>query len=259
MVNPCSTISLNNRKAESASNGAPDDGFFERFGLITYPAHPTGFEFIDRLPNPIVGRAFNDMCKKLSKGDWLGAIPELNGRGDHCVRLDTEAQERFREWLKLHMLIIRAMSSSDPTIGFYNKMRGLVVRLALVLHLVKVTSGEEADASRMSLSTIEQSIFFVEKYLSKMWFRICAAFGSNEMFRKGEQVIRYIKEDGLKTITYREIARKEWKGLKSKADIQGVLDLLVEYNYLFPVVKSESGSSGGRPSYYYPVNPLVTG
>lgn len=91
----------------------------------------------------------------------------------------------------------------------------------------------------------------------KMWRRVCSSFGKNELYRGAKKVVQLIKDEGLEHIKTRDIQKKAWKGMNSKKEIADVLNLLVEHNYLFPLEKVGSGSNGGRPSYRYPVNPLL--
>jgi hypothetical protein len=54
----------------SPKEGATDDGFFERFGLVVYPAPMTTYNHVDQYPDRAARNAYFKICEKLADCNW---------------------------------------------------------------------------------------------------------------------------------------------------------------------------------------------
>ena len=79
----------------------------------------------------------------------------------------------------------------------------------------------------------------------------------NAVTAQARMIIEKIKRGALKDkFTAREIYRKQWAGITSASEAVEPLALLEEYGWIRSV-SVKSGTSGGRPTVHYLVNPKV--
>lgn len=243
----------------------PDDGLFERFALITYPDAVKDWQLVDRKPNYEVDRQFKEVCKRLAEAQWYKIIPfpgEIgaawnweNGEKPF-VRFSEDAQTLFNSWITRHMKYLESLSDDDPLKGMYGKQRGVLVRVALVLHLVKCAALENEDYGQVSYDTLVSAMQIVDEFLPAMWKRIFAAFGRDDTDVGAKKIATWIINEKPQYIKVREIRLKNWKNLKDNKQIEAALELLIAHNWIGEPVKLNKNGRG-RPSFVYPVNPKV--
>jgi hypothetical protein len=246
------------RKLFSVEDGS-DDGFFERFGLMAYPDLPKTWELVDRRPDSGLRNSYHNICETLSKTDWATTLhtdAEVEaGPATPYARFCPEAQEMFNDWLTEHMIGIRNAGESQVE-GFMNKQRGLLVRLALVIHLTAYASGEETDPRSVSEKSLSRALLLVEDYLVPTWRRVLAAFGKTQTESASMRIARSIIEKRMDGIRVGDVLRNHWSGMRDRAAIEEAFDDLVARDWLAAPEKAAK-KGGGRPSETYRVNPRV--
>jgi len=243
------------KKAREIFSDASDDGFFDRFGLIAYPEKKESWEYIDRKPDKAVKDRYHEMCQRLAETDFFKESEA--GKTATVFYFDPEAQEIFKEWLTDHMKRLKAMDADDPTIGFRGKQRGLVCRIALILHLASWADGETSEYVFVSEKTLLRALAIVDVYLPAMWNRITAAFGKTNTDDGASKLADWIKRKNIKEFTIRDIKRKGWKEFKHDENtIRLSIDELINHRWVSePTAKTSK--KGGRPTDIYRVNPMV--
>jgi hypothetical protein len=244
------------KSAFSLSAKAVDDGFFERFGLLAFPDLPEWNRI--RQPSPAVDyyREYREAGIRLAKCNW--ADPALLG-GQPMI-FSGEAQERFDEWLDHHMstrVLVKGASEHGDH-GFLAKGKGLVPRLAIVLHLYRWTSGDpSAEPRTVDLQSLNSAIGIFELYSVPTYARILQAFGQVKGHAGASRLAAHIKAKKLTLIRIGDISKMRWEGLRERADIIQAFEVLEDLDWITPPEKPKSGPKGGRPSEAWHVNPRV--
>jgi hypothetical protein len=246
------------RKLFSIEDGS-DDGFFERFGLMAYPDLPKTWELVDRHPDSGLRNTYHNICDTLSKTNWATVLhtdAEVEaGRATPYARFSPEAQQIFNDWLTEHMIGIRTAGESQVE-GFMNKQRGLLVRLALIIHLTAYAAGEETDPRSVSEKSLSRALHLVEDYLVPTWRRVLAAFGKTQTESASMRIARAILAERMNGIRVSDVLKRDWSGMKDRAAIEAAFDDLVARDWL-ALPERNTGPRGGRPSETYRVNPRV--
>ena len=231
-----------------------DDGLFERFGLIAYPEKPKRFKLVDEAPNEEAYEMLRMVSDRLYGAVWDTLLSQDNYDSKPFVRFDAEAQNLFNEWYEAHMNRLLKMDD-DLLGGFYAKGQGLLARLVLLTHLTKWAENEEAvDIKLVSKDTLRMCINFFQNYLAPMWKRISIGFSMSTTDVTVQKIANWIKENGVKRVTIREIKRKNWKDLGGDEEILEAISELKKINWLGAMVV---GKTRGRNSKYFPANPLI--
>ena len=128
--------------AFSAGEQGVDDGFFERFGLATYPDPVPWTGVQDAPPEQDWRRRVVEAVQLLAETDWSTELQAPTAAGkyrDGFLHFNAEAQAIFFAWYDDHMREhVRAAGAEDrPDHGFMTKAQGLVCRLAIVMHLYR--------------------------------------------------------------------------------------------------------------------------
>ena len=241
------------RKLFDTGDGG-DDGFLDRFGLIAYPDLPDDWTLVDRWPDAAVRKAFNAACDLLVTTDWANVLHMEEG-SKPFVRFSPEAQDIFDDWLKAHMRALPATAESAIG-GFMGKARGLLCRLALVLHLTSWASGVEPDAKTVSVATLGQALTLLETYLVPTWTRVMSAFGNMPATCGAHRIAKMIVDRRLSGIRVADITKQNWTGLRDRSAVLEALTVLMDHGWLAMPEKPVAGRNG-RPSSTYTVNPGI--
>lgn len=245
------------RKIFSVEDSA-DDGFFDRFGLMAYPEVPQTWELVDRKPVAGLRSSFHNICETLSKSDWMSVLHSdedvQEGRAKPYARFSCDAQAMFNKWLTEHMREIRRSGESQIA-GLLNKQRGLLVRLALVIHLAAYAAGEETNPREVSSRSFTRALTLVETYLVPTWKRVWSAFGKSKTESMSMRIGKTIIKERLTGVRLSDIMKRDWKDVKKDA-IEAAFADLVARDWLAPPERNTK-PRGGRPSETYRVNPRV--
>ena len=226
--------------------GEEDDGFLQRFQMLTYPDVPPEWRNVDRYPDTEAKNAAYECIRNLTKIDVEAIGAQVCEEGEiPNVRFDHEAQEVFDEW---HLeLELRLRSGQLPPI-FVNhlaKYRSLVPSLALLLHLADRRTGF------VGAEYLLKACAWAE-YLESHAHRIYGISQATEA-QAAMHLLKRIENGYLVCpFTARDVYHSHhWTGLGSAKDVQNVLDLLESHNLLI----SREVRITGRPKVLYWVNP----
>ena len=250
------------KKAFAAAEEGVDDGFFERFGLVSYP-DPVPWDGVRDAPPERDWRLHVvEAVQRLAEEDWSTVLqaPLADGQyRDGFLRFDGEAQSVFFGWYDEHMRDhVRAAGAEDrPDFGFMAKAPGLVCRLAPVLHLYRWTTADGVfEPTLINADSLERAIDIFERFCRPMYRRIGAAFGTVKAHEGARRIADLIKRKKLAKIRVGDVTKMDWQGLKEREPIVAAFEALVDVDWL----RREIGTAGphrGRPTDHWVVNPRV--
>ena len=242
------------RRAFSASAGGEDDGFLERFGLISYPDPIPWAGVKDTPPERDWRQMVGDAVLRLSSKAWPDHLEKAGG----FLRFHHDAQARFFDWLEHHMRNrVRAPGADDrPDHGFMSKGQGLVLRLAITIHLFRHSCGEDVDLAYLDVDTIEASVGIFERFCCPTYRRVCAAFGEVAAFDGAKRIADLIVRRKMDKIRVGDVTKLAWQGLRERKPIEAAFEALEDIDWLRKPA-SMTGPRGGRPPDHWLVNPKV--
>ena len=187
-------------------NNNKDDGFFDRFTLLAYPEFKNDWHYVDEKPSEYIS-GYYELCDKLYRLFDSHPSNILHG----AVRWDDEAQEIFIDWFREHMVYLNSIAEDDPMRSVMGKVRGSVVRLALVFHCIEVATGRTADIKIAGKDALLSSIALHEDFFIPTWRRVHAAFAESVIESGTKKIAQWILKDKVESFTLRDIRRKAWK------------------------------------------------
>jgi hypothetical protein len=231
---------------------AADDGLSARF-IWAWPESipyepPRKLADMDALAN--VYRRLNDL-------DW--AATEDGRRVPVILPLAPEARDIFVQWVRESSEGMEDHSALYQ--GLVGKMRGGVLRLALVSELFAWAWGGGEEPRAVSATTLAKAIEFVEDYVKPAALRVFGDVALPPVERNAAVLARYVRKLKLRTINAREMRRSPHKqhlaGMREAGPLNDALEYLVEHGWLFET-PSRDGAPG-QPRRDYTVNPAVHG
>jgi hypothetical protein len=241
------------RKAFQISEDGADDGFFERFGLICYP-DLSDWQGVRDVP---LERDYKDLvmqaCIRLADKDWPMIL------GDRPMIFEGNAQDGFLDWYDRHMAgrVATKVARDRADHGFMSKGPGLVLRLAIVIHLFRWTCGEFDGPCVVDLVSLKAAIGIFETYCVPMYGRVCHAFAQVRAQSGAERIAAMILEKKMDRVRFGDVTKRKWPGLREREDVLQALAVLEDIDWLAHPGMGRSGPKGGRPTDAWLVNPKV--
>lgn len=224
--------------------GAGDDGLLQRFQLTVWPDQLRTWRNVDRTPDQDAKAEVQEIIERLDRIDAMrvdadpGDIPVL--------RFAPDAQALFNAWREPLERRLRAGTLHPLMEAHLAKYRSLVPSIALVLHLTI------ADTGPVSLEATERAIGWAE-YLEPHARRVYAPGISPDM-DAARALAQHIEAGDLPpAFTARDVYRRGWSGISTKADTEAALEILEDFNWL----SSQSVETGGKPRVDYHINPAL--
>jgi len=241
------------KKAFQLSEDGADDGFFERFGIICYPDLPDWQGVKDAPPEGDYKNLVTEACARLADKDWTTVL------GDRPMVFDDDAQVGFLDWYDRHMAerVATRVARDRADHGFMSKGPGLVLRLAIVLHLFRWTCGEFDSPCVIDLASLRAAIGIFDTYCVPMYGRVCHAFAQVRAQSGAERIAAMILEKKMDRIRFGDVTKRKWPGLREREDVLQALAALEDIDWLAHPGMGRSGPRGGRPTDAWLVNPRV--
>jgi hypothetical protein len=225
-----------------------NDGLMQRLQLLASPELPPDWVPADRPPDAAAREAAFACCQRLAElsPDALGAERDDFG-GVPFLRLSSEARAMFVAYRTELEKKVRSGKLPELLVGHLSKYRGLVPRIALILHLADAGRGEVTAAA------METAIKWA-RYLEGHARLIYAS--SQAIARRTAHLILVRLGDGdlQGPFTRREILQRGWSGLQDLDEVTRALEVLEKHGWL----RLEKTKTGGRPKEIYSVNPLAS-
>lgn len=165
---------------------------------------------------------------------------------DSCVLLDS-FREAVRGW---------EHGAEGLLLSFIGKLSGLAVRLSLVIGMMEWASGEAEEPHEITVQHFGRATHLIESYLLPMARRAYADASVPKAERAARRLVKLIQENEWHQFSTREVLRSGQAGLTISADLNPVLNTLVEAD-IIRFVSTSSGTQGGRSQRLFTVNPAV--
>ena len=234
-------------KLVQASSVKHNDGMIQRLQLFVWPDLKGDWIPADRKPDSEARDAAFACCRRLSEmiAEDVGAERDDLGAGPF-LRLDSGAQAVLLKYRTELEAKVRGQSLPEPRAAHLGKYRGLVPRLALVLHLAGGGTG------RISEEAMRQAVnwaYYLEAHTRRMYASVDIATKDTahlllDRIRGGDL------RDGF---SQRDITQKGWTGLRDTDQVEQALAKLEEFSWL----KKSTVHTGGRPKEIYHINPAA--
>ena len=234
-----------------------NDGFIQRIQLAVWPDTSREWENKDVWPNTeyrnLAYSTFENLfnLNPFEIGTKQDSFPNGDVDGIPYIRFENTAYESFIEWLTELEYKLRGDDLADFMSGHLSKYRGLIPRLAMIIHLANGKSGNVGNEAL-------QTALNWSEYLLSHALRIYEA-GSLEITESAKAILRRItKGDIQNNFTARDIYKNHWTKLSDYKQVNEALQLLSEKYYLRPI-ELENNETGGRPTVKYQINPKYHG
>lgn len=146
--------------------------------------------------------------------------------------------------------------SEGLLLSFIGKLPGLAARLSLVLALLDWAATDGEEPREISEVQFAQAAELIEEYFLPMARRAYAFASVPKVERSARHLIAIIKEKGWRQFASREVARMGRPGLANAAELNPVLEVLVEGDCIKPI-EGTVNANGGRPERRFLVNPAI--
>jgi len=225
---------------EASSGSQGGDGLLQRFQVAVYPDVIGKVSFVDRAPNKVAIKQFED--RLLSLAQWSDEAAE-----QLVLRFSNPAYQLYKKWFTENESLFRDDALSPSLESHYAKYRGFVPSIAGIFH---VLSNDNFETNALiDEATISSAIAYVE-YLRTHAERIYAL--PEQLVLKGAKSL-LAKFDKLgNDFTLRDAKRKKWAGLTDGDVVESALSILEEHGYCRQL---EMSSVTGRPSIYFIKHP----
>jgi putative DNA primase/helicase len=241
------------RYIRTAAEGDGADGFIQRFQILVYP-DPTPFQYVDRWPDTDAKNRAFAIFESLSKIDPAGIGAQIEENEIPYLNFAPDAQEFFKDWLCELETRLRDGLESPMLIAHLAKYRSLMPSLALLFHLVEITSSSGAvqlQDAQMAAAWCD----FLEQHARRIFH--AATDGDLEGARTLEARIRASLPNPFKIS---DIAKKGWTNLTTTDEIERAVAILEEKNHVLLIEEpadNEPGKKGGRPQRKVYVHPKI--
>lgn len=171
--------------------------------------------------------------------------------------LADDAADVFEAWTRDNDEAVREAHSLYK--GFIGKLRGMVLRLALVVELLAWAAKGGREPDTISYQTLTAVLGFVDDYAKPSALRVFGDAALPEAERNAAALARYILKTNAQRINARDVQRcTSLPTLKVAADVDAATDALIEAGWLRSS-PSRQGEGVGKQRKDYSVNPAVHG
>ena len=225
-----------------------DDGLVARFLW----AWPQAIPF--RRPSSSGNEAdLQSLYERLDGLEW--GQDDLGANIATKLHLTRDAADIFDHWGAENDLGIEDAGTLYKS--FCGKLRGMVLRIALVSELIKWAWQGGDEPHLVTAETVGAVCDFIEQYGKPMALRVFGDAALPPVERNAATLARYIKRNKLDKFNARYLRRKAgYTGPKQPKVQEEGLELLVECNWIM-AAPQRAGGTNGRQSLDFIVNPAV--
>jgi hypothetical protein len=227
--------------------------------------------FLDRLmfsyPDPGPAAGHNDYCiPEEAAAVWRNALTflwrlnmEPSGDGGvrpRFVRLTQEAREVWKQFCDDHAAEMNAETFPEHLLGPWSKLRGYCARLALIVHFLRVATGEvlEEDVDDESARRAVKLIGYFKSHARKVY----AVMDLDPKVAQAKKVLKWVVRERKNQFSKREAHNALSGTFKTVDELEAPLGLLLRHGYIRPVPSPDRPGPGRRPSPVYVVHPDVS-
>ena len=230
---------------DALNGGSGDDGFAQRFGLLVWPDVARGWKDIDREPDGEARRSANFVFDKLNQFDPVGIGAHIDDYDPiPFLRFAPDALTEFRLWRDGLEQRLRGSELHDAMASHLNKYRGLIPKLALIVHL---TEGAGGPVSLKALMTALTWAEYLETHAARAYACVTSAKLSGARLLLAKVKTGHLPNE----FTARDVYGKNWSGLGDAKLVAEAMQVLVDHDWLGEdIIKT-----GGHPKTTYTTNP----
>lgn len=237
-------------KLSSCLLGATDDGLVARF-LWAWP-EPRRYQRPQNIADlgllETVYRRLSDLSAETDEGGAI--VPDV-------LLLDDAAGKIFEAWICDND--DAGAEAAGLYKGFLGKLRGMVLRLALVAELLAWARRGGSEPDSIGAATLVSVLQFVDSYAKPSALRVFGDAALPVDRRNAAQLARIVTKNGWERINARDILRGgHLAKAANAADVDAAIALLIEADWL-RAAPSRSGGGIGRARKDFLVNPAVHG
>jgi putative DNA primase/helicase len=244
---------------DTLKDGPSNDGLIQRFQLTVWPDTAPDWEYVDRPP---------DAASEQKAALVFRRLVEMSAETPARFRFAPDAQGLFIDWLADLEAKIRGHELHPALVAHLSKYRSLMPSLALLFELADRAGSVGFEGSSLAISqnfvqleSAQRAAAFCD-YLESHARRIYSCIVTPQL-RAARDLADHIKkkhirnrDGGFDWFVARDVYLRGWTGLDSPEAVHSAADVLEDAGWLRGKL-NESGSSGGRPSIRYMVNPRV--
>ena len=231
----------------SVSSAKHDDGMIQRLQLLVWPDFQSDWVPVDRVPDLVARDDAFACCQRLSKLDATAVDAEGDcSGGAPFLRLSGEAREAFKAYRVGLEGKVRSRSLPEPLAAHLAKYRGMVPRLALILHLA---AGDSGQASGKAMRVAIKWANYLEGHARRMYASVDMVTSDTAGL-----ILRRIRNGELRNgFSQRDLTQKGWSGLQDTNAVGKALRTLQEHRWL----RSTKTPTSGRPKEVFHINPVA--
>lgn len=171
------------------------------------------------------------------------------------LMLNDAAGAIFEEWIRDNDAVIGEAAGLYK--GFLGKLRGMVLRLSLVVELIDWAASDRREPAGIRAETLTAVLGFIEDYAKPSAVRVFGDAALPLSERNAAALARHILKTKAQRINLRDVRRESGIAtLKIAADVEAATESLVEAGWLRGIGE-RAGDTPGKPRKDYLVNPMV--
>ena len=231
----------------SVSSAKHDDGMIQRLQLVAWPEFGGAWVPVDRVPDVAARETAFACCERLSELTAVAVDAENDGTAiAPFLRFNAEARDAFKVYRIELEAKVRSRSLPEPLAAHLAKYRGMVPRLALILHLAGGGSGRiTAEAVRVAIKWAN----YLEAHARRMYACVDVLISDTAGL-----ILRRIQARELNDgFSQRDITQKGWSGLRDASSVEKALMTLQDHGWL----KLIEIPTKGRPKEIFRINPAA--
>jgi hypothetical protein len=177
---------------------------------------------------------------------------EIRGHG---LEVESQAREVFFAFKGEIEPQLGPGGELEPLADWANKLPGLVLRLAGILHMADHADEVRVASARSIGPEAMDRAIALGRYLLA---HARAAFGlmaADPLVEDAKLVLGFVQRKGLATVTARELLRGMQARFRSAGNLEPVIEILSRHGFLIEL-QSPYNPEGGRPERRFAINPL---
>lgn len=231
----------------AVSSGRHDDGMIQRLQLLAWPDLQVDWVPVDRPPDQAARDAALACCRRLAGLSGVAVAGEVEGsETPPFLRLDDDARRAFQDYRTGLECQVRSRTLPEALAAHLSKYRGLVPRLALILHLA---GGGTGRVTEKAMRNAIRWAYYLEAHARRMYASVDIVTSDTARL-----ILRRIQNGELRDgFTQRDITQKGWSGLRDAEEVKRGLSSLTEHGWL----KAAKITTQGRPREIFRINPAA--
>ncbi|MDO9491110.1 YfjI family protein [Acetobacterium sp.] len=248
---PAPTLTILLAVQSNVIEGMFDNGTFKGRGLTARflyckPNSMVGHRSFDTTPiSPVYERAYRDL---------IYSLLEIKNDQPKIIKLSEEATAAYRLFYEDIENRQQVGNDLSTMTDFASKLHGAVLRIAGILHCMGYESLLNGDP--VSMETMANAMDIGGYFLIHS-MNAYDLMGADDQMKQVRFVLRKLEQNPQEQYKKNEILIMcRNPVIKVTADLEPLLDTLIEYGYLFEIKPLDTGRLGRKSATIYKLNPL---